>query len=152
LIDLVAFFRCLAAGHLRPVLIDDRVGVGVGLQLELYALTLGETFGEAVDVSESARLKVHVEICGSEVCPHGVEHEAEDDGVGGADDVELPSDQVVVRLTLFAGPDPVQCSHKEHGASDREGENEDVQRWTEHGVMFSGTISKLIEFLPEWFD
>jgi hypothetical protein len=105
----------------------------VGLLLELYVLLFGEARCEAVDVSEGAGLEVHVEICGSEVGPHGVEHEAENDRVGGADDVELPADQVVVSLTLLAGPDAVQCGHEEHGTSDRDGEDEDVQRRTQHG-------------------
>ena len=71
-------------------------------------MLFGEAFGKTVDVSQSAGLEVHVEIGGAEVRPDGVEHEAENDGVGGADDVELPSDQVVVYLTLLAGPDAVQ--------------------------------------------
>ncbi len=150
----MAFFGGLAAVHLRPVLIDDRIGVGVGLELELHALLFGEACGEAVDVSESASLEVHVEIRCAEVSPHGVEHEAENDRVGGTDDVKLPSYEVVVCLTLLAGPDAVQCGHEKHRGGNREDKSEDVQRRAKHGSDVLRTISKLIEFsaLDDWFD
>ena len=39
-------------------------------------------------------------LCGSVVCPYGVEHEAENDGVSGAEDAELPADEVVVLMNV----------------------------------------------------
>ena len=86
----------------------------MGLLLELHTLLFGKAFGKTVDVSKSAGFEVYIEIGRDEVRPYGVEHEAEDDGVSGANDVELPSDQVVVHLTLLPGPDAVQCGHEEH--------------------------------------
>ena len=91
LIDVVANFRCSVAGHLWPVLINDRLGVGVGLQLELNTLLFGQAIGQAVYISEGAGLEIDIEIGCTEVCPDGVEHEAEDDRVSGANDIELPA-------------------------------------------------------------
>ncbi len=124
--SLVASFRDSAALHLGPILINDCIDVGARLCHELRALLFGQAFGQAVDVPQGVGFEVYIEVRSDEVRPYGVEHEAENDGVGRADDIELPADQVVMHLTLFAWPDAVQCCHKEHRAGHREDEDENV--------------------------
>ena len=137
LIDVVALFRDLALSHLRPILIDDGSSIGFRLKLELCTLGLGEPYGETVDVSESAGLEIDVEVRRAKVRPHGIEHEAENNRVGGAEDVELPADEVVMNLTLFPRPNAVKGDHEEHRSGHHDDEDDDILRESQHEVVFS---------------
>ncbi len=95
-VDLVALVGYLVLGHQRPVLLDDNFGIGTAEHLELRVLRVGQAFGQAVDVSQRGGFEIDILLRGSVVCPYGVEHEAENDGVSGAEDAELPADEVVV--------------------------------------------------------
>jgi len=127
-----AFLGEAAVVHLGPVMVDDGVGVGAGLLFEEDALQSRETLGDAIDVAQRVGFEVGVEVCFAEVGPYGVEHEAEDDRIGGAKDAELPADQIIVRGAPFARPSSVENRHEEHGAGHRDDEDHYVLRESQH--------------------
>lgn len=135
LIDLVAFFGHAAVGHVWPIVIDDGVGVGAALGYEFRLLGLWQACREAVDVSEGIGFEVGVEIGHAEGGPDGIEHEAENDGVGGAEDGELPGDDVIVCATFRLRPCFVQDGEEDHGSGHDEDQDEDVFGKIQHGRL-----------------
>src|SRR5579871_4057471 len=116
----------IIASHGGPVLVDDGIGIGAGGLLNPRALIGGKAVGQTVDVDDGVGLGVGVQVRCAEVDPDGVEHKAEDDGVGGAKDAELPAYDVVVFYALVARPKPLEKPEEEQRASDDEDDAENV--------------------------
>ena len=55
---------------------------------------------------------------GIEVSPNGVEHEAHDHGIGGAQNADLPADYFVVFAALAGGPEAAPNNQKDEGEHD----------------------------------
>ena len=85
-----------AGGHGRPVVVDDDVDVVFRGLVELRRLRLWNGVGQAIDIHQRPGLRIGIHFCNAEIRPHGVEHEAEDDGVDRPEDAELPADDVVM--------------------------------------------------------
>ena len=131
-IEEMALFGEAAVVHLGPVVVDDGGGVGAALLFEEDALWGWQTFGDAVDIAQGVGFEVGVEVGIAEVSPDGIKHEAEYDGVGGAENTELPADEVVMNGALFAWPEAVEKGQEQHGAGHRDDENDDVLRESKH--------------------
>ena len=153
----MTFFGDFAVMHLGPVITDDGVGVVAGLLLEENALGIRKPLGNVIDVAQGVGFEVGVHVCFAEVGPDGVEHEAKNDGIGGAKDAELPADEIVVRGAPFPRPETVEQRQKEHGAGHCDDENHNILRQGQHeGLSISDwvvftSLSKFYRFLPQNF-
>ena len=136
-IDEIAFFGGLLVGHCGPVASENYVGVVSAELFEFDALFARKAFGEAIDVAEGVGFEIDVKGGVAEVGPDGVEHEAQDDCVGGAEDAELPADEVVVDDSFFAGPEAIEDSHKDCRTNDGAEEEDDVLGEGQHEVAVS---------------
>jgi hypothetical protein len=113
-------------------MVDHYVSVGTGLLFEEGSLRSREALGEAINVAQRVGFEVGVQVCFAEVSPDGVEHEAEDDCIGGPENSELPPDEIVVRGAPFAWPGPVENRHEEHGTRHRDDEDHYVLCESQH--------------------
>src|SRR6185437_16203329 len=132
LADGVAALGNLAACHLRPVATDDGLGIGARLLSELRALRFWKTRGKSIDVSKSIGFKIGVELSGAVSGPDRVKHEAQDHGIRGADDGELPADEVIVDAAFFNRPEPVEKCHVEKRGGKRGDKNDNILAGRQH--------------------
>lgn len=66
-------------------------------------------FGEPVHFHHSVSLEINIQVGLTNGRPYRIEHEAEDDGIGRAQNTELPTDQLIIWTALLPWPDPIQC-------------------------------------------
>ena len=68
----------------------------------------------------------------AEVVPDVEEHESENDGIGGADDAQLPADVLVVAAPFGRGPGDIDDDEDGDGAADPQQESNDGPDGTWH--------------------
>src|ERR1700761_1017995 len=125
-INEVTAFGDLAVSHLGPIVVDDGAGIGASADLQLRLLWFRKSVGGAIEIAKSVGLEVDVGLGLAIGGPYGVEHEPQDDGIGGADDSELPADEIVVDAASFARPQAIEENHEEECGAESDDENESV--------------------------
>ena len=114
----------LAAGHRRPFVLNHGLRVDAGVELQLRASGFGKTFGEAIKIDEGVGFLVGIHVGGAEIVPDVIEHETENDGVGGADDAHLPADDFVVAAAAGGGPHEIDDDEGRHAEADPDDEDD----------------------------
>ncbi len=76
--------------------------------------------------------RIHVQIRGVKIRPPRIEHEADRNRISGTQDVELPSNQILLGVVRRHRPDPIQSHHNGQRRDHREDYDEDILRNGQH--------------------
>ena len=113
-------FNAIAATHLNPFFIDDRVHVGVQRAAKAGAPRKG--VGIAIDRCYLASLVVTASLCSGEPFPHADRNESQEYRIHDADDGENEACAIVVRRSYLARGaarhDKTHCQRGDHEAAD----------------------------------